>query len=375
MTREIGLHTPTRIDRDVGRFNQIARGKLRDDLRKHISNPDLVGKKGKNVVTIPINQIQIPRFVHGKNMGGVGQGDGKEGDAIGRAPGQGQEGEGGNQPGTHPFEMEVTIDELTDILLERYHLPYLQPSEGSIQEVERRVKGINQAPSFQLHRKRSYLEALKQTSDPKLASGLMATRPFARYRTLDEEPEPHARAVLILMMDVSASMTQDKKELARTEAFWIESMLTRKYEGLEKRFIAHDTRAGEVTEDVFYSLRQGGGTKISSAYDLCKRTIDEDYADPTWNVYSLHFSDGENYSSDDENCVEILGNILPKHRIFAFVHLGSGRWSDPFTEMLEKAGGIFEDDETRGYVYTRVRKREDILFSMDEMFKKDGDSL
>src|SRR5271155_4566254 len=118
------------IKRDHARFRNIVKGKIKQNLKKYISNGEMIGRKGKDMVTIPLPQIDIPRFRFGdKEKGGVGQGDGKPGDPIGQ--GQPKEGEGqgeaGNSPGEHALEVDITLQELAEILGEELHLPKIEP--------------------------------------------------------------------------------------------------------------------------------------------------------------------------------------------------------------------------------------------------------
>ncbi len=98
-------------------------------------------------------------------------------------------------------------------------------------------------------------------------------------------------AVIIYMMDVSGSMGDEQKEIVRTEAFWIDTSLRSQYKGIETRYIIPDTTAREVDEDAVYSRRaKAAGTLISSAYRLCRRSIETDYAPSDWNIYPFHFT-------------------------------------------------------------------------------------
>ena len=114
-----------KIDQDHGRFRHIVRGKIRQNLRKYISQGELLGRQGKDVVSIPIPQIDIPRFRYGdKQQGGVGQGDGDAGDPLSQGqpqPGQGKQ--AGENPGEHALEVEVSLEELAEILGEELALP------------------------------------------------------------------------------------------------------------------------------------------------------------------------------------------------------------------------------------------------------------
>src|SRR5205814_280788 len=116
-----------RIDQDHRRFREIVRGKIKQNLRKYITQGEMLGKKGKELVSIPLPQIDIPHFRFGpKQTGGVGQGDGDPGDVLGKDP-QDAEGKAGDKPGEHLLEVEVTMDELAAILGEELQLPNIEP--------------------------------------------------------------------------------------------------------------------------------------------------------------------------------------------------------------------------------------------------------
>jgi len=118
-----------RIDQDLRRFRQIIRGVVRRELKKYMTTGELLGKKGKEVVSIPIEQIEIPTFKYEtRKLGGVGQGDGEEGQPIGVAGGEEGAGGAGNIPGQHILEVDISIDELAEIMGEE--LETLQSGEG-----------------------------------------------------------------------------------------------------------------------------------------------------------------------------------------------------------------------------------------------------
>src|SRR5688572_25255701 len=110
------------IKRDHARFRSIVKGRIKQDLKKYVVHGEMIGRKGKDQVTIPVPQIEIPRFKFGdKEQGGTGQGDGKPGDAIGQGDPQEGEGQGqaGNNPGEHSLEVDLTLQELAEILGEQ----------------------------------------------------------------------------------------------------------------------------------------------------------------------------------------------------------------------------------------------------------------
>ena len=146
-----------KIDRDVKRFKQIVRGVIRKDFRKYMTHGELVGRQGKRLVSIPLPQIEIPRFRFGsKEAGGVGQGDGEAGDPLG--------GEPGLEPGHHILEVEVGLDELAAILGEELELPRIHPRGRRTVPVEKaRYSSIRRVgPESLRHFKRTFREALEE---------------------------------------------------------------------------------------------------------------------------------------------------------------------------------------------------------------------
>src|SRR5262249_526576 len=117
-----------RIDQDHRRFREIVRGKIKQNLRKYITQGDMLGKKGKEVVSTHLPQTDIPHFRFGsKQTGGVGQGEGEPGDALGQGDPQSGTGKAGDRPGDHMLEVDVTMEELAQILGEELQLPRIEP--------------------------------------------------------------------------------------------------------------------------------------------------------------------------------------------------------------------------------------------------------
>ena len=364
-----------KIDQDHGRFRQIVRGRIRQNLRKYISQGELIGRKGKDLVSIPIPQIDIPRFRFGdKQRGGVGQGDGDPGDPIGgdgdKQPGQGK---AGQDAGDHVLEVDVTLDELAAILGEELELPDIQDKgKSKISNAHDRYSGIRRVgPESLRHFKRTYREALKRM----ISSGTFSPdKPVVvpvpddkRYRSWKTINEPVANAVIIYMMDVSGSMGDEQKEIVRIESFWIDAWLTKQYKGLESRFIIHDAVAREVDRETFFHTRESGGTMISSAYKLCAQMISDDYPADEWNIYPFHFSDGDNWSMDDTlSCVELLkSHVLPKSNMFAYGQVESPYGSGQFIKDLKEHFG--KDERV---VTSEIRDKDAIVGSIKEFLGK-----
>src|SRR5688572_17462212 len=116
-----------KIQTDHARFRQIIKGKIKHDLRKYISNGEMIGIKGKDYISIPVPTINLPHFEFGKNdQTGVGSGDGSEGESIGQGEGEGSSG-AGNSAGAHIKEVDLTFDEMAEIMGEELGLPRIQP--------------------------------------------------------------------------------------------------------------------------------------------------------------------------------------------------------------------------------------------------------
>jgi len=342
-----------KIHQDHGRFKQIVRGKIKANLRKYVQKGEMLGKRGKDTISIPIPFIDIPHFKYGhREQGGVGQGEGEVGQQL--APGAVQPGDGhqaGQGEGEHALEVDVSLEELAAILGEELQLPNIE-RKGKEQVVAQKIKytGVNTTgPESLRHFKRTYKQALRRqialgTYDPARPI-IVPTREDRRYRSYRLQHLPETNAVIIYMMDVSGSMGDEQKEIVRIESFWLDTWLRHQYRGLECRYLIHDAVAREVDRDTFFHTRESGGTMISSAYKLCKEIIEADYPSSSWNIYPFHFSDGDNWSADDtRHCVEMLKtDILPHVNQFAYGQVESPYGSGQFIKDLRESVGELEN--------------------------------
>jgi sporulation protein YhbH len=357
------------IREDHSRFRDIVRGRIKQNFKKYVTHGEMIGKRENDLVKIPIPSIDVPKFKYGpKQSGGVGQGQGQNGDAVEgeQQPGQGQ---AGDTPGEHMLEADVTLEELADILGEELELPRIMPKgHKSVESRATKYTGrANVGPDSLRHFKQSYKEALKR----QIAAGsynakdpiVVPIRRDLRFRSFRNSVKPQANAVVIYMMDVSGSMGDEQKEIVRLESFWVNTWLRRNYKGLETRFIIHDAAAKEVDEKTFFSTSESGGTLISSAYKLAKKIIDEEYPLNEWNVYPFHFSDGDNWSGEDTRlCVKLLKEyFLPNVNMFGYGQVESKYGSGQFLKDLEKS--FPEDDRL---VISRIENRDKIVQSIKD---------
>lgn len=360
----------TRIKRDANRFRHIVRGRIRKNLRKYVTQGEMIGRKGRDLVSIPVPQLDVPHFRYGKNGAkGVGQGDGEEGQPIARGDEQeGGVGSAGDGEGRHMLEVEVSLEELAAILGDELELPRIEPKgESNITEEKAKYDSIRRnGPASLRHFKRTFVQAMRR----QIASGVYdARRPRVvpvredmRYRSWSTVKEPQASAVIIYMMDVSGSMTDEQKNIVRTESFWIDTWLRSQYDNLDRRYIIHDASAKEVDEHTFYHTRESGGTRISSAYKVCCDLIESEFPVSEWNIYCFQFSDGDNWGEDNRQSLALLDEkIVPASNLFCYGQVESPYGSGDFIRSLESKFGtkhekvILSEIANRDGIYESIR--------------------
>ena len=363
------------IERDQRRFKQIVRGRIRENLRKYITHGEMVGRRGKRAVSIPVPQLDVPRFRFGKNgSGGVGQGEGEVGDQLGK-PGEQSDGSGGagSEPGSgHLMEVEVTLDELAAMLGDELELPRIEPKgAANITSDKSKYNSIRPTgPESLRHFKRTYLNALRR----EISTGnyepdnpyVVPIKSDKQYRSWNDIPQSQVNAAVIYLMDVSGSMTDDQKEIVRAEAFWIDTWLSSQYEGLETRYIIHDAVAKEVDEHTFYHTRESGGTRISSAYKVCAELLEKSFPVADWNIYCFQFSDGDNWGDDNRLAFGLLSEqLLPAANIFCYGQVESPYGSGDYIDALRKQYG-----EQDSLILSEIPDKEGIYHSIKTILGK-----
>ena len=337
-----------KIKQDHSRFRQIVRGRIKQNLKKYISQGEMIGKQGRDNISIPVPQIDLPHFKFDhRDSGGVGQGSGDIGQTL--QPGSVQPGSareaGGEAAGEHALEVEVSFEDLAQMLGEVLELPRIEPRGNERLVAERnRYTGVKTTgPESLKHFKRTYKQALRRhviagSYNPERPI-IIPTREDRRYRSWKVKEQPETNAVIVYMMDVSGSMGDEQKEIVRIESFWIDTWLRSQYKGLETRYIIHDAMAKEVDRDTFFHTRESGGTMISSAYKLCAEVIAADYSPTDYNIYPFHFSDGDNWSADDTRlCLDIMRTrLLPVVNVFCYGQVESPYGSGQFIKDVKDA--------------------------------------
>jgi len=195
--------------------------------------------------------------------------------------------------------------------------PYIRKLKQAEQEYEE-LKSIHEEDDPRLVALREEIERLKAK---------ISARPFIdtfdlRYNHRVKEPTPTTRAVMFCLMDVSGSMNEERKDIAKRFFILLYLFLTRTYENIDVVFIRHHTTAKEVDEEEFFYSRETGGTVVSSALELMHEIILERYPTSDWNIYAAQASDGDNWEGDSPTCRELLVNqIMPCVQYYAYVEI------------------------------------------------------
>src|SRR5262247_3298799 len=375
------LQRKGQIDQD--RHKERVRDAIKKNLGSIVSNESIILSDGKRVVKVPIRSLDEYKFrfdYRKKRHVGTGDGNTAVGDVIGREgqPGQGPgQGPGaGDQPGQEYYEAEVDIDEIAKLIFEDLHLPYLEekakhavPSKTT-KFTEIRRSGI----LANLDKRRSILENIKRTAretgDARLGR---FKKEDLRYKTWEEQIKYESNAVVMAMMDVSGSMGEFKKYIARSFFFWMVRFLRTKYDNVKIVFISHHTEAKEVSEEQFFTQGESGGTVVSSAYKLALDIIAERYPPRDWNVYPFHFSDGDNYYSDNEDAVKLADKMIDICNLFGYGEIGE----EGMATYRRSSGAllsIFNDrlQNKERFIGVRIDDKEDVYPALKEFFGKRG---
>jgi uncharacterized sporulation protein YeaH/YhbH (DUF444 family) len=356
------------------RFLQRFRGQIRKAVTDAVAKRSVTDiDRGENI-QIPAKDISEPVFRHGRGgrreMVQPGNKEFIAGDRVPRP--EGGAGGGGSQAsdsgeGLDDFVFELSREEFLEFIFEDLELPNLVKrqlareaafksqragftSDGSpanlhvIRSMREALARRTALRSPSLDRKRELeaeLEELLRSDDPdkERIEGLreeisrldqkIEAVPFIdtfdlRFRNRVQVPKPSTQAVMFCLMDVSGSMDEIKKNLAKRFFLLLYLFLTRNYERTDVVFIRHHTIAMEVDEHDFFYSRETGGTVVSSALELMRDVIRDRYPSQDWNIYGAQASDGDNWPEDSSNCFRILSeDIMPSVQYYAYIEINN----------------------------------------------------
>ncbi|HKQ09352.1 MAG TPA: sporulation protein YhbH [Blastocatellia bacterium] len=369
---------------DQERHKERVRDAIKKNLGSIVSNEAIILSDGKRKVKVPIRSLDEYKFRFDyRKKKNVGTGDGKTqvGDVIGRegqpGPGTGSGQGAGDQPGQEYFEAEVDIDEIAKLIFEDLHLPYLEDkAKQAVQSKTTKFTEIRRAGILaNLDKRRSILENIKRTARESGEARLgRFKKEDLRYRTWEEQVKYESNAVVIAMMDVSGSMGDFKKYIARSFYFWMVRFLRTKYDHVEIVFISHHTEAKEVTEEQFFTQGESGGTVVSSAYRLALDIIGERFPPRDWNVYPFHFSDGDNYYSDNDEAVRLADELISTCNLFGYGEIGE-EGASSYRRSSGALLSIFKDrlKHQQRFVGVRIDDKEEVYPALKDFFGKRGE--
>ncbi|WP_398469914.1 YeaH/YhbH family protein [Tardiphaga sp.] len=375
------------------RFLRRAKTLVQGAVKKASQDRDIKEVLEGGEVTIPLDGMNEPRF---HREGGVrdrvlpGNKKFVEGDILQRPQSKGGGGNGaGEGDGEDAFRFVLSRDEFVDIFLDDLELPDL--SKRKLAEVEneglRRAGYTTSGSPANISVSRTVRLAMArrvalQRPRPEAIAALEAERdachdderrmqlvaeierlkskikriPFIdpidiRYRRFETVPKPVAQAVMFCLMDVSGSMSEHMKDLAKRFYMLLYVFLTRRYKKVEIVFIRHTDRAEEVDEQTFFHGPASGGTLVSSALETMHEIVQSRFRPADWNIYAAQASDGDNSYADSDRTGALLKDaILPVSQFFAYLEVG------------ESGGHPFEMSESSLWtLYQRLRNEGEPL--------------
>jgi uncharacterized sporulation protein YeaH/YhbH (DUF444 family) len=355
------------------RFLARARVEVKSAVQEALRKRKVADVAQGEKVAIPTRGIAEPIFHHNRRTGRSdhvvpGNREFVRGDEIPRPQGGGDGGGREGSPdgsGEDAFEFTLSKEEFLDLFFEDLELPDLvkkslkdttavdlqragytvtgtpanlsvprtmrnsmarrialrRPKLGEIEELRRRVDEARSRGDAEAEALARELERIERRS--KIIPYIDPID--VRYRRFDRVPKPNTEAVMFCLMDVSGSMTEAMKDLAKRFFMLLHVFLVRRYRHVDVVFIRHTSTAEEVDEETFFYSRETGGTVVSTALDKMLEIVRARYPMDRWNIYGAQASDGDNYGADSSRCVSLLGGeVLPLCQYFAYVEVGDG---------------------------------------------------
>ena len=326
---------------------------IKESIKDVVAEESIIGQNGKKKIRIPVRGIKEYRFVYGNNennktVGSGGDHNIKRGQKIGPKRGEKGKGQGtgkaSDKKGDEYYDVEVTLEELAEYLFSDLELPDLEKkkfkfiTQESIKRQGYRFKGIRPRLSKKetLKRKirRQKMAEKVGTYDPKSGERFPFHKDDLKYHHIKPKSKENSAAVIFFLMDVSGSMSMDRKFLARSFFFLLYQFLNHKYDKIEVVFISHSTEAKRVAEDDFFKVGTFGGTVISTCLSLELDIIAKEYHPNSWNIYSFYCGDGENWSSDNEKCIDLFKQIKTASQLTGYFEINEhyGNFADDKTD-------------------------------------------
>ncbi|MFL5201824.1 MAG: YeaH/YhbH family protein [Microvirga sp.] len=405
------------------RFLRRAKAQIQRAVRQTAGDRDITDLERGGEVSIPADGVREPSFRR-SGEGGVhdhilpGNKRFVEGDTVDRPPGGGGSAAGGdNGEGEDDFRFVLTRDEFLDLFLDDLELPDLAKRRVATVETQglrragytvtgspvnlallrsmrnalsRRI-AMRRPKSEDLLRLQEEIDRLEEQEGPserlvalrlELEQLQLRTKRFPyidpidlRYRRFEPVAKPVAQAVMFCLMDVSGSMTEHMKDLAKRFYMLLYIFLTRRYKHVEIVFIRHTHEAKEVDEETFFNSPETGGTVVSSALREMQRIVEERYSPDAWNIYAAQASDGDNSPNDGTTSATLLRDvILPVCQYYAYLEVGSDsdRMQTGFINHKTSLWQTYEtlQEEGANLAMRKVNHRREIYPVFRELFRR-----
>lgn len=332
--------------RDWLRHNEKVRDAVREHLPEIVAGADILSG-GARTVRVPVRMLEHYHFRlnQPQQREGVGQGNAKPGDVLAPAsPESGSgKGRGSNDGGGIEFTLEFKVDDIVDWLWEEMQLPNLRARVGKAEEADWTREGWDRRGArSRLDRRRSMRESVKRRAIQSDSPAF--TDDDLRFRQLTQREQPSIQAVVFLLMDVSGSMTDADRKLAKTFFFWATQGLKRQYRHLDTVFVAHTTEAWEFTEEEFFQVTGTGGTVTSTGLEKVREIIEGRFSPSRYNIYLFYASDGDNYTEDRPHAQSALEQLTEAASYCGYLEVAASSQQQLGTEV----GHLFKSLETAG---------------------------
>lgn len=367
---------------DKRRHRELVEKSIKENLGDILSEESIVGESKNKRYKIPIKGIKEYQFVYGENNKGVTSGTGEEerGDRISKEKREaiGKRTQAGNAEGNDFYETEITLEEIMEYIGEDLSLPNLDKKKYSeiVINISKKKRGYKRhGIGPRLSKKRSLMCKIARKEGQKRALKDLGKEfseerfPFReedlRYYKLKKQPKKESNAVMIFIMDVSGSMDNTKKYLARSFFFLLSRFIKRKYNNLSFEFISHTTTAKNVNEYEFFHKGESGGTYISSGINKAIELIKDKYNPGVFNIYPFYASDGDNWSEDNEKAMEAVREISDLSNIFGYIELLPSTYSTTMFYRFKK------EIKNKNFVSVEVKEKKDLWNGIKHILSKE----
>lgn len=396
--REYESRGKDRSAEDCRRHRELVEESIKENIGNIISEESIIGCSGNKKIRIPIRGIKEYSFIYGKNKRSAAHGDGDErrGDVVGEVQEGKNFGHGGagDWDGDEIYETEITVEEFVNYLFDDLDLPDMDrkkllniESNKATRKLGYQRKGIpprlackrtviekiKRRQSFRRSQVQEKKEDRKRNGPQEEIKSDVDRFPFSqedlRFYRIRESNGKDFNAVAICIMDVSGSMDQTRKYMARSFYFLLYQFLLHRYSCVEVVFIAHTTTAKEVSELEFFHRGQSGGTYISSGYEKALEIIEQRYNPKYWNIYAFHCSDGDNWAEDNKKAVAMAARLCEVCNLFGYGEIIPGYYFAGSTVKSEFIKHIHKSN----FIVVTITKKDDIVTALKRILEKDGE--